>query len=195
MRIFIILLILFVISMGFILRIKVDPFDEKLFSLLKEKYYKKFYIFCNFRSLREDLEKDKILIRKLSFSPWTLYLSWEQEHTLIYIKTEKEEKFINQKGELMSDYKPVENTIRVNNVARKSLKEIVKLIDSLSKVIDIKEIILKSKYFEVKTSSGSMLMGYENIEEKFKTLKYILLVLDKKYFIDMRFKIPAIKGL
>ncbi|MCS7201920.1 MAG: hypothetical protein NZ841_04005 [Dictyoglomus sp.] len=195
MRIFIILLLLFVISMGFIFRIKVDPFDEKLFSLLKEKYYKKFYILCNFRSLREDLEKDKILIRKLSFSPWTLYLSWEREHTLIYIKTEKEEKFINQKGELMSDYKPVKNTIRVNNVARKSLKEIVKLIDSLSKAIDIKEIILKSKYFEVKTSSGSMLMGYENIEEKFKTLKYILLVLDKKYFIDLRFKIPVIKGL
>ncbi|MCX7846077.1 MAG: cell division protein FtsQ [Dictyoglomaceae bacterium] len=189
------LLFLTIISMGFILRIKIEPFDKELFSLIKEKYYKKYYIFCNFLNFNKDLKKKGILIKKMGFYPWTLYFSWEQEYTLIYLRNGNKEVFVNQKGEIMPNYKPNNKTIKVNNFSEKSVEEIIKLANSLLKNIDLKEIILNQRYFEIKTLFGSVLITYENIEEKLKNLKYILeFTFGKKYFIDMRFKIPVIKG-
>lgn len=194
-KIFIALLILIIISMGFILRIKLDPFDKELFSLIKERYYKKFYSFCNFSDFYKSLKEKGILIKKLSFYPWTFCLSWEQEYTLIYLKNEKEEIFVNQKGEIMQNYKPNKYTVKIKNASNKSLKEIIKLVNSLLKNINVKEIILNSRYFEIKTSSGFILMNYDNIEENLKIFRYILeFTSDRDYFIDMRFKIPIIKG-
>ncbi len=196
MKKFFFLSLLIIVSMGFILRIKIEPFNKDLFLLLKENFYRKFYLFCNFLKLYKDLRERNILIRRISFYPWTLYFSWEEEYTLIKIQNGNNNIFVNQKGEIMSIYRPKNNTVKVNNSVKKTLKEIINLVHSLLKEnIDVREIILNSRFFEIKTSSGSILMSYDNIEEKIRIFKHILSILsDKNYFIDMRFKVPAIKG-
>lgn len=194
-KIFFISLFIIIVSMGFILRIEVEPFNKDLFLLLKENFYGKFYIFCNFSKLCKDLRERSILIRKISFYPWTLYFSWEEEYTLIKIQNGNKNIFVNQKGEIMLNYKPKNNTFKVNNSVKKPLKEIISLVDPLlKKNIDIREIILNLRFFEIKTSSGAILMSYDNIEEKMRIFKHILSIIsDKNYFIDMRFKVPTIK--
>ncbi len=194
-RFFFLSLFIIIVSMGFILRIEVEPFNKDLFLLLKENFYRKFYIFCSFSKLYKDLRERSILIRKISFYPWTLYFSWEEEYTLIKIQNGNKNIFVNQKGEVMLNYRPKNNTVKVNNSVKKPLREVINLVDTLlKKDIDIREIILNLRFFEIKTSSSSILMSYDNIEEKMRIFKHISSIIsDKNYFIDMRFKVPTIK--
>ncbi|MGB9857688.1 MAG: hypothetical protein ACPLKX_06065 [Dictyoglomaceae bacterium] len=194
-KIFLALLFIVIISMGFILRIKVEPYKEDIFSFLKSSFYKKYYFLCNFSEFYKNMSDKKIIIKKISFYPWTLYVLWEEEYTWLYIKHGDKEELFNQQGKKINYYKFTTNTIKVNNISKISTEKVVLLVQNLSKNLNIKEIALYPKYFQVKTSEGVILMDYDNYNESLKIFRYLVkLISNKNYSLDLRFKVPSIRG-
>lgn len=188
------LFFLIVISLGFIIRIEVEPYDEEVFSIAKDSFLKKYYFFCDVQKFYKNLEKREILIKKFKLYPWSLYITWEEENTWFYIRYKGEEKFYNQEYNLMSYYKPTDNTIKINNFNEIQFEIIKEIVENISRLVKIKEITLYPRYFQIKTSNGTILMNYDNYKEKLRLVNILFKNISENLLLDLRFDIPTIRS-
>lgn len=183
---------LIIISMGFILYVRIDPYNENVYKIVKDKFYRKFMIRINSQELEKIFIEKGFIIKSIKRYPWSLKVSWEEEYTWIHILSKSKEYFINQKCMIMKNIKRHDNTITVKDYNNLPIKDIVLLIKSFGS-INIKEVELFSKYFVVYSDDKRILFDYKNYKENLKDFKTLFKELNAKYF-DFRFSIPVIRG-
>jgi len=192
-KILLIFIILIFLSMGFIINLKIYPYREDIYSFAKNYFYKKFFPIWNIRRFSDSLLEKNIIIKKIDFYPWTVRVIWEESYTWIVVKNKDKENWINQNGIRMNYFKEY-NTIKVDNNGNFKEEEIINIVKSLSKNLEIKDLVLNTNYFMIKNKRGTIIMNYDDYKEKLKYINIIDQFLDEdNYLIDMRFKIPCLR--
>lgn len=136
--------------------------------------------------------KYNIVITKMHYIPWGIYIKYEEAKTLLEVEFNNKKYYYNQKFVIMEKYLPFGDTIKVegtNNIG------IIKDILNNFNFIKIRKIKFYDKYFEIHGDQFILKLNVKDYQEKKKYVIYIIKNFDlKSKSLDFRFRIPFVGG-
>ncbi len=184
--------LLIVISSTWILYIKIDLKADKLLNAIKKDLKFRNILFISL--LVPKIEKKyNLVITKISYVPWGIYMKCEEAKTLLYVEFNNKNYYYNQKFAMMEKYVPFDGTIKIEGTNNIGLIQDILRSFGFFRIHRIK---FYDKYFEIYGEDCILKISFEDYHKKKRYIMDIVKNFDLKgKTLDFRFRIPFIGGI
>ncbi|ACK42522.1 MULTISPECIES: hypothetical protein [Dictyoglomus] len=184
-------ILLIVISSTWILYIRIDPKVDELLNVIRKDLKFRNILFVSLLVPKIE-QKYNLIITKISYIPWGIYVRYDEAKTFLYVEFNKKNYYYNQKFAIMKKYAPFDGTIKIEGTNDIGLIQDILRNFGFFRIHRIK---FYDKYFEIYGEDCILKISLEDYQEKKRYIMDIVKNFNLKgKTLDFRFRIPFIGG-